>query len=83
MAYVITDGCIKDRKCVEVCPVNCIDGAEDSPHLYIDPDACIDCAACEPVCPAGSIYFVDDVPDGLRHAIAANADFFARLAASG
>jgi ferredoxin len=80
MAYVITDACIKDQKCVEVCPVDCIKSTDDHPQLYIDPDVCIDCAACETACPTGAIFFIDDVPADLRHAIAANAAFFRRAA---
>ena len=74
MAYYITETCIdvKDKACVEVCPVDCIhpiDG-EGEPMLYIEPDECIDCGACEPECPWQAIYeevavpevFTDDTP---------------------
>ena len=46
MTYVITEACIgvKDRACVEVCPVDCIYEGED--QLYIHPDECIECGAC-------------------------------------
>ena len=52
MTYVIAQPCIdvKDKACVDVCPVDCIhpiDG-EDVNQLFIDPDECIDCGACEP-----------------------------------
>jgi len=40
---------VKDRSCVDVCPVDCIYEGED--QLYIHPDECIDCGACEPECP--------------------------------
>ncbi len=51
MPYVIAEPCInvKDKACVEVCPVDCI--YEGETMLYIHPDECIDCGACEPVCP--------------------------------
>jgi NAD-dependent dihydropyrimidine dehydrogenase PreA subunit len=66
MTYIITEPCIdvKDRACVDVCPVDCIhdDGDEDR-MLYVDPDECIDCGACEPACPVTAIYAEDDVPD--------------------
>ena len=47
MTYVIAQPCIdvKDKACVDVCPVDCIhpiDG-EDVKQLFIDPDECIDC----------------------------------------
>ncbi len=66
MTYVITSPCIdiKDRACVDACPVDCIhdDGDEDR-ILYIDPVACIDCGACEPVCPVAAIFPDSKVPD--------------------
>jgi formate hydrogenlyase subunit 6/NADH:ubiquinone oxidoreductase subunit I len=31
MAYVITDTCIKDSLCVEVCPTDCIHPKTDEP----------------------------------------------------
>src|SRR5689334_2211944 len=33
MAYVITDSCIKDELCVEVCPVDCIHPKKDEPQF--------------------------------------------------
>lgn len=65
MTYVITDPCIgtKDKSCVEVCPVDCIQADEEDKILYINPDTCIDCGACEPACPVQAIYpSEDDVP---------------------
>ena len=46
MPYVITEPCIgvKDKSCVDVCPVDCIHGNDEDPQLYIDPQVCIDCA---------------------------------------
>src|SRR5207247_2104034 len=51
MTFVIAEPCIgvKDKSCVEVCPVNCIYEGEDM--FYIHPDECIDCQACEAACP--------------------------------
>ena len=66
MAYVITQPCIdvKDKSCVDVCPVSCIyledDGVDRK--LYIHPDECIDCGACEPECPVSAIFVADAVP---------------------
>ena len=65
MTFVITDPCldVKDRSCVDVCPVDCIhDDGDDDLKLYIDPDECIDCGACEPACPVTAIFIEDDVP---------------------
>lgn len=76
MAYVITEACrgVKDRACVDVCPVDCI--YEDADQLYIHPDECIDCGACEPECPVSAIYPEEDVPENLRPYIALNRDIF-------
>lgn len=67
MVYIIAEPCIdiKDKACVEVCPVDCIhptDG-EGEPMLYIDPDECIDCGACEPECPVEAIFAEEDLPE--------------------
>ena len=62
MPYVITEACIdvKDKACVDVCPVDCI--YEGDEQLYIHPDECIDCGACEPECPVTAIFPEEDVP---------------------
>jgi NAD-dependent dihydropyrimidine dehydrogenase PreA subunit len=51
---------VKDKACVEVCPVDCI--YEGETMLYIHPDECIDCGACEPVCPVKAIFAEDETP---------------------
>ena len=63
MTYIISEPCIdiKDRSCVDVCPVDCIH--EFARMLIIDPDECIDCGACEPECPVEAIYPEDALPD--------------------
>ena len=63
MAYVIAEPCInvKDKACVEVCPVDCI--YEGPEMLFIHPDECIDCGACEPECPVEAIFPEDALPD--------------------
>ena len=45
MTYIIAEPCIdiKDRSCVDVCPVDCIH--EFGRMLIIDPEECIDCFA--------------------------------------
>jgi len=62
MTYTIAEPCIdvKDKACVEECPVDCI--YEGDRMLYIHPTECIDCGACEPVCPVEAIFYEDDVP---------------------
>ena len=79
--YVIAQPCIdvKDKACVDVCPVDCIhpvDG-EDVEQLYIDPSECIECGACEPACPVEAIFTVEDLPEEWTHFEKINADYFA------
>lgn len=76
MPYIIADACIgvKDRACVDVCPVDCIYEGEE--QLFIHPDECIDCGACEPECPVSAIYPEEDVPEHLSEYIAKNRDIF-------
>jgi ferredoxin len=63
MTYVIAEPCIdvKDRTCIDVCPVDCIHETERM--LVIDPDECIDCGACEPECPVEAIFPEDALPE--------------------
>ena len=77
MTYVIGSPCIdiKDRACVDECPVDCI--YEGQRMLYIHPDECVDCGACEPVCPVEAIYYEDDLPEELQPYLADNDRFFA------
>ena len=78
MTYVICEPCIgaKELACVDVCPVDCIQGGPDEPQMYIDPVTCIDCAACEPACPVSAIFVEAKVPARWQHFIKKNADFF-------
>lgn len=78
MTYVICEPCIgaKELACVDVCPVDCIQGGPDEPQMYIDPVTCTDCAACEPACPVSAIFIEADVPSRWQHFIKKNADFF-------
>ena len=80
MTYIIAAPCVdvKDKACVDVCPVDCIhpiDG-EGEPLLYIDPDACIDCGACEPECPVEAIFAEEDLPEEWDHFTEINAKYF-------
>jgi NAD-dependent dihydropyrimidine dehydrogenase PreA subunit len=76
MAYIIAEPCVnvKDKACVEVCPVDCI--YEGDTMLYIHPDECIDCGACEPVCPVKAIFAEDETPDQWKSFIELNKKFF-------
>ena len=76
MPYIIAQPCIdvKDRGCVDVCPVDCIYEGPD--QLIIHPDECIDCGACEPECPVTAIFPEEDVPGDMKAFIAKNKDFF-------
>jgi ferredoxin len=79
MAYVITELCIRDGSCAQVCPVECIvDGKEENGWntYYIDPDTCIDCGACAPECPVDAIFPEDEVPEEHQDSIARNRAFF-------
>jgi ferredoxin len=72
VTYVITQPCIdvKERSCIEVCPVDCIH--ESDRMLVIDRDECIDCGACEPECPVEAIFPEDAVPEDWRHFVGIN-----------
>lgn len=76
MTYVIAEPCIdvKDRGCVDVCPVDCI--YEGDHQLYIQPDECIDCGACVPECPVSAIFPEDEVPPEWTAYIAKNREVF-------
>jgi NAD-dependent dihydropyrimidine dehydrogenase PreA subunit len=72
MPYIICEPCIsvKDKSCVEVCPVECIYEADD--QFYIHPEECIDCGACIPACPVNAIFVEEDVPAEWQDFIAKN-----------
>ena len=76
MTYVITDACVdvKDKSCVEECPVDCI--YEGNRMLYIHPDECIDCGACAPVCPQNAIFYDAELPAESVQYIEVNTEFF-------
>ena len=76
MTYIIAEPCIdiKDRSCIDVCPVDCIHDFERM--LVIDPEECIDCGACEPECPVTAIFPEEDVPGHLKQYIDKNKTAF-------
>jgi NAD-dependent dihydropyrimidine dehydrogenase PreA subunit len=86
MAFVIAEPCIgiKDRACVDACPVDCIHPRQDeielsdTPQLYIRSEDCICCSACVPVCPVSAIYAEEDLPEKWRHFTELNAAWFRR-----
>jgi NAD-dependent dihydropyrimidine dehydrogenase PreA subunit len=83
VTYVIAEPCVdvKDKACIEECPVDCI--YEGKRSLYIHPDECVDCGACEPVCPVEAIYYEDDVPEQWSEYYKANVEFFDDLGSPG
>ena len=83
MTYVIALPCVdlKDRACIDECPVDCI--YEGDRMLYIHPDECVDCGACEPVCPVEAIYYEDDLPDQWADYYKANVEFFDEIGSPG
>jgi NAD-dependent dihydropyrimidine dehydrogenase PreA subunit len=77
--YVITDPCIdvKDKSCIEVCPVDCIHTDDDEDRVcYIDPDECIGCNLCLPACPVGAIFTAESVPSAAAPWVSINAEWF-------
>ena len=76
MTYIITELCILDGACVEVCPVDCIHTAPEAPQFYIDPDVCIECEQCVVVCPVDAVFLDIELPDEYLKAEADNASFF-------
>ena len=52
---------MKDKSCVEACPVDCIYEIDD--QLVINPEECIDCGACVDPCPVNAISHEDELPD--------------------
>ncbi len=78
MTHVIAQPCIdvKDKACVDVCPVDCIHGDDDSPMLYINPVDCIDCTLCVDACPVDAIFAEEDLPEEWKEFTKINADYF-------
>lgn len=76
MVYVIAESCIdvKDRACVDVCPVECI--YEGAAQLFIHPDECIGCGLCAPVCPVSAIFEDSALPRAWRAAVTRSRWFF-------
>ncbi len=64
MTPVLTNLCLRDNGCSDVCPVECIQPGDTAewPTYYIDPANCIDCGACVPECPFHAIFPADELP---------------------
>ena len=79
MTHVIAEPCVnvKDKACVDVCPVDCVHGGDDDPRLYINPADCIDCTLCVDACPVTAIFAEEDLPEQWNDFTKKNADFFA------
>jgi uncharacterized protein GlcG (DUF336 family)/NAD-dependent dihydropyrimidine dehydrogenase PreA subunit len=76
MPFVITDICVKDGACVEVCPVECIHTTPTAPQFYVDPEICIECQQCFIVCPVQAVYLHSELPYEYLHSEEQNAAFF-------
>jgi NAD-dependent dihydropyrimidine dehydrogenase PreA subunit len=78
MTHVIAQPCInvKDKACVDVCPVDCIHGKDEDPQLYINPDDCIDCTLCVDACPVNAIFAEEDLPAEWKNFTQLNRDYF-------
>jgi len=83
MPYVITDNCIKDLLCVDVCATDSIHPKQDaadfaeSTQMYIDPNECIECGACADACSSDAIRLADELPPDKREFAERNAAFYA------
>ncbi len=75
---MICEPCIsaKNLACVDVCPVDCIQGGAECAQMYIDPATCTDCDACVPACPVSAIFAEANVPAKWQAFVERNAEFF-------
>jgi ferredoxin len=78
MAFIIAEPCIsvKDKACIDVCPMDCIHGGDKDEKIYIDPDESNDCDGCVPVCPVEAIFPADKVPEKWKAYVQINANYF-------
>jgi ferredoxin len=79
MTHVIAQPCInvKDKACVDVCPVDCIHGGDGDPQLFINPNDCIDCTLCVDACPVRAIFAEEDLPQEWKEFAQKNRDHYA------
>jgi NAD-dependent dihydropyrimidine dehydrogenase PreA subunit len=81
MAYVVTDGCIKDFVCVEQCATAAIapgpaDSSDGVTQVFINPDECIDCGNCATVCEQSAIFSEYDLPADKAGFVEKNKAYF-------
>jgi ferredoxin len=83
MTFVVTEGCldIKDKACVEECPVDCL--YEGERIMYIHPVECIDCGACVIACPQEAIVADHDIDEARAPFVEAADELFARVGSPG
>jgi NAD-dependent dihydropyrimidine dehydrogenase PreA subunit len=84
MTFVIASACVdvKDKSCIEVCPVDCIYGDPEDRMCFIHPTECIDCGVCESACPVQAIFPANAVPSEASEYTALNALWFEDKAAA-
>ena len=82
MAFVVTDKCIKDFRCVDECGMGAIAPGRDDPQageasqVYINPDACVECGACAMACDNDAIHADYMLPAEKAHFAEKNAAYF-------
>src|SRR5438552_1341116 len=78
MTYAVTEARLdlKDKSCIEVCPLYGIHEVHEDRMVYIDPDECIDCAACVDPCPVDAIFAEEDVPTSQLAFVEINKVYF-------
>ena len=81
MAYVITDSCIKDELCVEVCPTDCIHPKKDEPQF----EAATRCRRSRrlhrlrrlrPRLPSDAIFVAEELPEDKKEFLEKNAAYY-------
>ena len=82
-AFIEEQDCIGCTKCLDVCPVDAIVGAQKFIHTVIEAD-CIGCEKCVPVCPVDCIRLLPDLqalaPEYVRRLASRRKDRIAREA---
>ncbi len=83
MTYVIAQPCVdvKDKACIEECPVDCI--YEGKRSLYIHPDECVDCGAASRSARSRRSTTRTTSPEQWSEYYKANVEFFDDLGSPG
>jgi len=81
MPHVITDACVMDYKCAEVCQRKNIhprknESANGFKQLFINPKRCLDCGTCASVCESGAIFAIDELPEEKMQFAEVNAAYY-------